>query len=46
MMGYNEGEDILVVMDILCEVTEVVDPGESVMVKYVYLSIFIVHMDS
>ena len=35
-MGRNEIEDVPVVVDVLCEVTEVVDPGERVMVNSMY----------
>ena len=36
MMSLNVDEDVLVVVEILCQVTEVVDPRESVMVNFIY----------
>ena len=35
-MGRNEVEDVPVVVDVLCEMTEIVDPGERVMVNSLY----------
>ena len=32
-MGHSEGDDVPVIVDVLREVTEVVDPGERMMVK-------------
>ena len=35
-MGRNDIEDVPVVVDVLCEMTEVVDPGERVKVNSLY----------